>query len=134
MAAEVVHDDNVTGAEDGDQELFDVSAEAGAVDRPVDDAGGGDPVAAQCRQKGQCSPAAVAAAWRSDGCHAASAHGGGSYWSWPRVSSMNTRRLGSSRPWYCCHRTRRRAMSARSCSLAYRLFFKTDPFALEEPP
>ena len=25
-----------------------------------------------------------------------------------------------SRPWYCCHRTRRRAMSARSCSLAYR--------------
>jgi len=26
----------------------------------------------------------------------------------------------------------RRAMSARSCSLAYRLFFKTDPFALEE--
>src|SRR6516164_2932573 len=51
-----------------------------------------------------------------------------------QVSSMNTRRLGSSRPWYCCHRTRRRAMSARSCSLAYRLFFKTDPFALEEPP
>ena len=59
MAAEVIHDDNVTGAEGGDQELFDVSAEAGAVDRPVDDAGGGDPVAAQCRQKGQCSPAAV---------------------------------------------------------------------------
>src|SRR6516164_3932884 len=51
-----------------------------------------------------------------------------------QVSSMNTRRLGSSRPWYCCHWTRRRAMSARSCSLAYRLFFKTVPFALEEPP
>ena len=28
-------------------------------DRPVDDAGGGDPVAAQGRQKGQCPPAAV---------------------------------------------------------------------------
>jgi hypothetical protein len=39
MAAEIIHDDNVTGAEGGDQELFDVSAEAGAVDRPVDDAG-----------------------------------------------------------------------------------------------
>ena len=39
MVAEVVHDDNVAGAEGGNQELFDVSAEAGAVDRPVDDAG-----------------------------------------------------------------------------------------------
>src|SRR5262249_58939560 len=59
MAAEVIHDDNVTGAEGGDQKLFDVSAEAGSVDRPVDDAGGGDPVAAQSRQKGQGPPAAV---------------------------------------------------------------------------
>ena len=59
MAAEIVHDDNVTGAEGGHQKLFDVSAEAGAVDRPVDDAGGGNPVAAQRRQKGQCPPAAV---------------------------------------------------------------------------
>ena len=42
MAAEVVHDDNVTGAERGDQELFDESAKAGAVDRPVDDARGGE--------------------------------------------------------------------------------------------
>ena len=59
MAAEVVHDDDVAGAEGGDQELFDLSAEAGAVDRPVDNAGSGDPVAAQCRQKGQCPPAPV---------------------------------------------------------------------------
>src|SRR5215467_13433613 len=51
-----------------------------------------------------------------------------------QVSSMNTRRLGSSRPWYFFHWVRRRAMSARSGSLAYRLFFKTDPFALEEAP
>src|SRR6516165_11049961 len=59
MAAEIVHDDNVAGAESGDQELLDVSAEAGAIDRSVDDAGRGDPVAAQCRQKGPCPPAAV---------------------------------------------------------------------------
>ena len=72
LAAEVIHDDNVAGAEGGHQELFDVSTEAGAVDRPVDDAGGGDPVAAQSRQKGQCPPAAVrqlsdqaAATWRA---------------------------------------------------------------------
>ena len=59
MAAKVIHDDDVAGAEGGDQELFDVSAETGAVDRPVNDAGSGDPVTAQCRQKGQCPPAAV---------------------------------------------------------------------------
>src|ERR1700730_657509 len=41
-----------------------------------------------------------------------------------QVSSMNTRRLGSSRPWYFFHGARRRAMSARSCSLACRLFFQ----------
>src|SRR5215831_11056031 len=51
-----------------------------------------------------------------------------------QVSSMNTRRLGSSRLWYFFHWARRRTMSARSCSLAYRLFFKTDPFALKEAP
>ena len=51
-----------------------------------------------------------------------------------QVSSMNTSRLGSSRPWYFFHWARRRAMSARSCSLAYRLFFKTDPFAFEKAP
>src|SRR5262252_1062348 len=51
-----------------------------------------------------------------------------------QVSSMNTRRLGSSRPWYFFHWARRRAMSARCCSLAYRLFFKTDPFVLKEAP
>ena len=79
MAAEVVHDDNVTGAEGGDQELFDVSAEAGAVDRPVDDAGGGDPVAMPPERS--MSASGRAAAWRSGGCHVASARGGGSYWS-----------------------------------------------------
>ncbi len=47
---------------------------------------------------------------------------------------MKTRRLGSSRPWCCFHRVRRRAMSARSCSLACRLFFERDPGTPEEPP
>ena len=59
MAAELIHDDNVAGAEGGHQELFDVSTEAGAVDRPVDDAGGGDPVAARGRQKGSMSASGV---------------------------------------------------------------------------
>src|SRR5215831_2982855 len=133
MAAEVIHDDNVTGAEGGDQELFDVSAEAGAVDRPVDDAGGGDPVAAKAARKVNvrqrpCGSLAIkrlprgARPWRRVILVLA------------QVSSMNTSRLGSSRPWYFFHWARRRAMSARSCSLAYRLFFKTDPFAFEKAP
>ena len=72
MTAEVIHDDNVTGAEGGHQELLDIGTKAGAVDRPVDNAGSGNPVTAQGRQKGQCPPAAVrqlgdqaGAAWRA---------------------------------------------------------------------
>ena len=59
MTAEIVHDDDVAGAEGGHQELLDIGAKAGAVDRPVDDAGGGDAVVAQGRQKGQGVPATV---------------------------------------------------------------------------
>ena len=47
---------------------------------------------------------------------------------------MKTSRRGSSRPWYCFHRSRRRATSGRSCSLACRLFFERDPFTSKEPP
>src|SRR5215468_2699709 len=110
MAAEVIHDDNVTGAEGGDLELFDVSSKAGAVDRPVDDAGRGDPVAAQGRQKGQCPPAAVRHLGDQAGATrrapVARGHIGFSPEPAPAkagVSSMNTRRLASSRPWYFFH-------------------------------
>src|SRR5277367_2115384 len=51
-----------------------------------------------------------------------------------QVSSMKTRREGSSRPWYFLHCARRLATSGRSCSLACRLFFEADPFVLEEVP
>src|SRR2546421_11527838 len=51
-----------------------------------------------------------------------------------QVSSMKTRREGSSRPWYFFHCARRLATSGRSCSLACRLFFEADAFVLEEVP
>src|SRR5579875_2686459 len=51
-----------------------------------------------------------------------------------QVSSMKTRREGSSRPWYFFHCARRRATSGRSCSLACRLFFEADALVLEEVP
>src|SRR5580700_7665886 len=51
-----------------------------------------------------------------------------------QVSSMNTRREGSSRPWYFRHCARRRATSGRSCSLACRLFFEGNALVHEEVP
>jgi hypothetical protein len=46
-----VHDDNVARREDWDENLLDISAEAHAIDRSVDDAGRGEPVATQRRQE-----------------------------------------------------------------------------------
>ena len=53
VTAEIVHDDDIAGAAGWHQELLEISAKAGAVDRAVDDAGRGDAVVAQRRQKGQ---------------------------------------------------------------------------------
>ena len=61
VAAEIVHDDDITGFEDGQELLLDVGAETLAVDRAVEDARRGEPVAAQRAEEGQRPPAAV---WR----------------------------------------------------------------------
>jgi hypothetical protein len=58
MAAEVIHDDNVARREDGRENLLDISAEACAVDRSVDDAGCRQTVATQRRQKREGPPSA----------------------------------------------------------------------------
>src|ERR1700726_3032015 len=50
------------------------------------------------------------------------------------VSSMNTRRLGSSCFWSSCQRVRSAAMSGRSCSAARTIFFKGDLLLGEESP
>jgi hypothetical protein len=59
MAAEIVQDDDVAGLQDWRELLFNIGAEAFAVDRPIEDAGRGEPVEAQCAHKGQRSPVAV---------------------------------------------------------------------------
>jgi hypothetical protein len=56
VATEVVHDDDVTRFEGGDQHLLDIGKEGFAIDRPVNDAGCVDPVAAQRSEEGQGSP------------------------------------------------------------------------------
>jgi hypothetical protein len=47
---------------------------------------------------------------------------------------MKTRRRGSSRPWYFFHCARRRATSARSCSVANSVFFEAHPRGMHDPP
>ena len=56
MAAEVVHDDNVAWRENREENLLDISEEACAVNRSVDDAGRGEPVATQRRQESERPP------------------------------------------------------------------------------
>src|SRR5207245_6537062 len=51
-----------------------------------------------------------------------------------QVSSMKTRRSGSIRPCRFIHRTRRRAMSGRSRSLATTVFFEAEPLVVDEVP
>ena len=59
VAAEIVHDDDVAWFEDRDELLLDIGAEARAVDRSVEDAGSGEPVAARGAEEGHCAPVAV---------------------------------------------------------------------------
>ena len=61
VAAEIVHDDDITGFERQDEVLLDIGTEAGAVDRPIEDAGCGKPIMAQRAEEGQRAPMAM---WR----------------------------------------------------------------------
>lgn len=61
MAAEIVHDDDIAGPEDGNQLLLDIGAKALAVDRPVEDARRCHAIVPQCTEEGQRAPVAV---WR----------------------------------------------------------------------
>jgi hypothetical protein len=51
-----------------------------------------------------------------------------------QVSAMKTRRLGSTSPRYFSPCARRRATSARSCSLAIRVFFMRQVLGVDERP
>src|SRR5579862_6521265 len=51
-----------------------------------------------------------------------------------QVSSMNTRRAGSTRSWYLIHCARRRATSGRSRSPATTLFFEAELLGVDELP
>jgi len=59
MASQIVHDDNVSGLERPGELLFHIGQEARAVDRAVEDARCGEPVASQRRDEGHGAPMAM---------------------------------------------------------------------------
>lgn len=135
VGAKIVHDDDVAGFEFGHEQLLDISAEALAVDRAIEDTRGGQPVAAQ-----RSAPRKVRV--RQCPCGAKPRRRlprgpqprRGAMLVLIHVSSIKTRLLGSRPACKERHRCRRRAMSARACSSAKSVFFEPKPFAAQELP
>ncbi len=132
VAAEIVQDDDIAGSQSGEEALFHIGEEAGAIDRAIADTGGGQAVAPEGSPEGQGLPMTIGPRGgqpRAAGAAAVAARHSGLG---PRLIK-NTSRWGSSWPWERCQRARRRALSGRSCSEAERLFFEADPGPFEEP-
>ena len=62
VAAEIVHDDDIARSESREQAVFHIGQEAGAVDRAVEDTGGGNTVVAEGGHESQGLPVALRAA------------------------------------------------------------------------
>ena len=59
VAAEIIHDDDIARLQRWYEDLLYVSTEADTIDGAVEDARGGEPVAAQGANEGECPPAPV---------------------------------------------------------------------------
>ena len=59
VGAEIVHDDDVAGLQHRHELLFHIGPKALAIDRPIEDTRGGEPIAAQRPEEGQRAPVAV---------------------------------------------------------------------------
>ena len=59
MAAEIVQDDDIAGRQSGEEALFHIGEEAGAVDRAIEDTGGGKAVTPEGRHERQRLPVAM---------------------------------------------------------------------------
>ena len=97
MTAEIVDDDDVAGLERRHQNLLDIGQEAFTVDRPIDHARRIDAVAAQRGEEGQRPPAAMRR-FGDQPLAPRRAAVGRVMLVLAQVSSMKTRRAGSSRP------------------------------------
>ena len=61
VAAEIVQDDDIAGRQRGEEALCHIGEEAGAVDRTIEDTGGGKAVTPEGRHEGQGLPMAIGA-------------------------------------------------------------------------
>ena len=59
VAAQIVHDDDVTAPQRRDELLGDIGLEALAIDRAVEDTGRGETIGTQRADEGQCAPMAM---------------------------------------------------------------------------
>jgi hypothetical protein len=59
VRTEIVHNDDVAGLQHRHELLLDIGAEASSVDRSIEDAWGGEPIAAQGAKEGQRAPVAM---------------------------------------------------------------------------
>jgi hypothetical protein len=138
VASEIVENDDVAGVERRGEDLLDVSREALAIDRPIEDAGRIDPVATQGSDEGQRLPVTVrdirpeprascapAPYWRHVGL-------GPSLIGPSLIDEDETRRIDAA--WRYRQRSRLRATSGRSCSLASTVFFEAEIFLVDEVP
>ena len=122
VRAEIVHDDDVAGPERRHQDLLDVEPEALAVDRAVEEPGASTRSQRSAARKVMVFqwPCGTAAFSR---CPRGAQPRSGAMLVLVQVSSRNTRRDGSIRPWCFAHCARRRATSGRSRSAAISVFF-----------
>ena len=97
MAAEIVHDDDVTGSQSGEEDLLDVSSEGLAVDRAIENPWSLDPVLAQGGQEGRGLPVAVRGTLAVSRIPRGAQPRSGAMLVLVQVSSMKTRRSGSMR-------------------------------------
>ena len=134
VAAQVVHHDDVARPQSWHQELCHPGQEQAAVDGTVEHARCDNAVGAARPPRTSWSSSARAAQTRPGVARAGLGHGCGSCWSLPRSRRRRPDAAGSTRCWWRFHRSRLRATSGRSCSVARRLFFKGEPFLAQEAP
>ena len=59
VRTEIIHDDDIAGLEHRHELLLDISTEAWPIDRPVEDARGGQAIASKCPEECQGAPVAI---------------------------------------------------------------------------
>ena len=122
VGAQVVDDDNIAGPQSRHEDLLDMALEGQAIDRSVDHARSGQPVAAQSCEEGAGLP--VAMRYRTDRPLTPQRARVRAMLVLIHVSSTKTRRLAFRPGWSSRHAAGAAATSGRSCSAAWSVSFQ----------